>query len=158
MTDDDMTDETGMEAEPKSSQAWLARIKSAERAFDSYQSKCDRIDRLYAKLEHLSDIARDREFQLFWSNIQVMGPAVYARPPKPVVTPKFTDRRPLYRVSSEFLERCAGPATAPRAGLVLLVGQNRNGAVEADREHILDALQIGIGAVMQHERPVTPEA
>ena len=110
MTDDDMTDETGMEAEPKSSQAWLARIKSAERAFDSYQSKCDRIDRLYAKLEHLSDIARDREFQLFWSNIQVMGPAVYARPPKPVVTPKFTDRRPLYRVSSEFLERCASVA------------------------------------------------
>src|SRR5690606_41715488 len=53
----------------------------------------------------LRSAARDRDFALFWSNIQVLGPSIYARPPVPVVTPKFKDRRPLYRTSSEFLER-----------------------------------------------------
>ena len=107
--DEDLPDgeEDALEREPKSAAGWLSRIKSAERAFDTYQDKCDRIDQLFGTLERLSNSVRDREFQLFWSNMQVMGPATYARPPKPVVTPKFADRRPVYRVASEFLERCA---------------------------------------------------
>ena len=107
--DEDLPDgeEDALDREPKSAAGWLSRIKSAERAFDTYQDKCDRIDQLFGTLERLSNSVRDREFQLFWSNMQVMGPATYARPPKPVVTPKFADRRPVYRVASEFLERCA---------------------------------------------------
>lgn len=91
-------------ADPKSSQPWLDRLESAERVFDGWQTTADNIDKLYSDLGELGK-ARDREFALFWSNIQVMGPAIYARPPVPVVTPKFKDRRPLYRTSSEMLER-----------------------------------------------------
>lgn len=87
------------------SQYWLDLIENGEQVFSHWQDISDSIDKHYATSERLNGVGRDREFQLFWSNIQVMGPSVYARPPVPVVTPKFKDRRPLYRNASELLER-----------------------------------------------------
>jgi hypothetical protein len=53
-------------------------------------------------------MARDKEFQMFWANCEVMKPAIYAKPPIPVVVPKFAgDRRPVYQAASEVMERCA---------------------------------------------------
>jgi len=87
---------------------WLALIEEAERELQDWQDAADNLDKAYGNLAQLRSLSRDREFQLFWSNIQVMGPSIYARPPVPVVTPKFKDRRPLYRTASELLERaCA---------------------------------------------------
>lgn len=87
------------------SAVWLHMIDEAEKTFHAYQTKADGIDKMYADLERLASIDRSREFQLFWSTIQVINPSVYARPPIPVVVPRFKDRRPLYRTSSELLER-----------------------------------------------------
>lgn len=96
--------------EPKSSAPWMELVIQAERAFQDYQSKSDVIDKLYADMDYLGQTVRDREYQLFWANTQVMLPSIYARPPVPVVVPKFKDRRPVYRVASELLERCANVA------------------------------------------------
>src|SRR5690554_5442236 len=91
--------------ERESSAAWLNLIDDAEKQFRSYQDKADKIDKVYANLERQASNSRDREFALFWANCEVLKPSIYARPPVPVVVPKFKDRRPLYRVSSELLER-----------------------------------------------------
>jgi hypothetical protein len=104
-TDDLQDDQVDPSIEPKSARAWLAQIKAAEDAFDDYQNRADNIDRLYSDLIRLAANERDRQFQLFWANVQVLGPSIYARPPVPVVVPKFKDRRPLYRTASEILER-----------------------------------------------------
>lgn len=93
--------------EPKKAQEWLDLICDADRYFKDYLDSCDNIDKLYSDLEQYRSGNRDRDFALFWSNIQVMGPSIYARPPQPVVTPKFKDRRPVYRTASELLERVA---------------------------------------------------
>lgn len=90
---------------PEKSQDWLDLIADAEKCFRDYQDSCDNIDRLYSDLGQYRSGSRDRDFALFWSNIQIMGPSIYARPPQPVVTPKFKDRRPVYRTASELLER-----------------------------------------------------
>ena len=87
------------------SQHWQDLIDKDDKCLSNWQDTADSIDKQYAELQRLKGAGRDREFQLFWSNIQVMGPAIYARPPVPVVTPKFKDRRPLYRTASEMLER-----------------------------------------------------
>ena len=87
-------------------QPWLQRLTHAAKEMQDWQSSVDNIDKAYADLNTLRSQTRDREFALFWSNIQIIGPSIYARPPEPVVTPKFKDRRPLYRTASEFLERC----------------------------------------------------
>lgn len=91
----------------ESSKAWLNLIEDAEKALKDWQDKSDSIDKRFADLARLANTTRDREFQLFWANIQVLGPSVYSRPPVPVVVPRFRDRRPVPRTASELLERCA---------------------------------------------------
>jgi hypothetical protein len=89
----------------ESSKAWLNLIEDAEKSLKDWQDKSDNIDKRFADLSTLANITRDREFQLFWANIQVLGPSVYARPPAPVVVPRFRDRKPVTRTTSELLER-----------------------------------------------------
>lgn len=93
--------------EPKTgeSQRWLAMIEEAETALKDWQAKADSIDKLYANMADLAAIGRDRQFQMFWANVQVLGPSIYSRPPVPVVVPRFKDRKPVPRAASEMLER-----------------------------------------------------
>ena len=105
-TPENITDEQ-YEPVTGESRSWLMQLEESERIYKDYQDRSDGIERLYADLGRLSSSVRDREFQIFWSNIQVINPSIYARPPIPVVVPRFKDRRPLYRVASELLERSA---------------------------------------------------
>lgn len=95
-----------MASDKNSAKPWLDRLTHAQKELQDWQSAAENIDKQYSDMKRLRDANRDREFALFWSNIQIIGPSIYARPPEPVVTPKFKDRRPLYRTASEFLERC----------------------------------------------------
>jgi hypothetical protein len=47
----------------------------------------------------------DREYKMFWANLEVLRPAIYARPPVPVVVPRWKDQKELPRKASEVLER-----------------------------------------------------
>lgn len=107
MTDTDFEQpEFDPSIEPESSKAWLNLIDDAEKAFKRYQEICDSVDKKYADLERMaSSVGNDREFQLFWANIQVLGPSIYSRPPVPVVVPRFRNRKPIPRTASELLER-----------------------------------------------------
>lgn len=93
--------------EPKKAKAWLNLLRESEDAFEEYNDHCDKIDKRLANLARLSDMTRDREFQLFWANAEVLKPSVYAKTPVPVVVPKFMDRRPVYTAAAEVMERCA---------------------------------------------------
>lgn len=87
------------------SKPWLDMLRDAEKAFRLYQDKCDNIDKQFADLERQANPARDREFAMFWANMQVLGPSIYARPPIPVCVPRFNERKPVPTVASEMLER-----------------------------------------------------
>jgi hypothetical protein len=45
--------------------------------------RCDNIDKQYANLARLADMNRDKEFQMFWANCEVIKPSIYAKPPHP---------------------------------------------------------------------------
>ena len=92
--------------EPRKAGAWLNLIEESEKAFEDWHKHCDLIDTRFASLARLSNMARNKEFQLFWANCEVLKPAIYATPPVPVVVTKFQDRRPVYQAASELLERC----------------------------------------------------
>ncbi len=104
-TTPDAGEEYGTDKRPEASARWLELIEDAEKEAQFYREKCDSIDKLYADLEALSSQAGDREFQIFWANLEVLKPSVYSRPPVPVVQPRFRDRRELPRRTSEVLER-----------------------------------------------------
>jgi hypothetical protein len=93
--------------EPKKAKAWLNLLEESEDAFERWHDHCDNIDRKYASLARLHDKERDRQFQMFWANAEVIKPSIYAKAPVPVVVPKFKDRRPVYQAASEVMERCA---------------------------------------------------
>lgn len=84
---------------------WLDAIKEAEKYFYEYNEKCDKIDDLYANLKKLSNGNAERQMQIFWANLEVLKPSIYARPPVPVVAARFKDRKPMVRHAGEVLER-----------------------------------------------------
>lgn len=90
---------------PRIARPWLDAIADAQKYFQFWHEKSDRIDRLYADLKQLSETGGDREFQLFWANLEILKPAIYARPPVPVVAPRFRSMRELPRKAAELLER-----------------------------------------------------
>lgn len=93
------------ETAPRASKPYLTMIQEAERAFRSYQERCDNIDARYASLSKMADAVGDREFQIFWANLEVLKPTIYQRPPQPVVMPRHKDGGELARKASEMLER-----------------------------------------------------
>lgn len=112
--DDDQNDQAqdpvakaARDSEPKSSRNWLKLIDEAQTTYQTWQDKSDSVDKLFANLEQLASVGRDRQFQLFWANVSVLAPAMYSRPPVPVVIPRFKDRRALPRQASELLERAS---------------------------------------------------
>ena len=105
----------------KSSARVLSAIKEAERIMLSWQDCCDDVDKAYSRdgvldgYSSASDWA-DPDYDLFWSSMEILKPAVYAHPPQAVVTPKFRDRDPVKQVTSEMLER-AETASMDRGGI-----------------------------------------
>lgn len=103
--EEEYADTLEVEGDTKSSARVLSAIKKAERSFNDWQGLCDRIDGVYGKRENYSEDWVDPDYDLFWASMEIMKPAVYARPPQPVVSPQFKDRRPLPNVTAELLER-----------------------------------------------------
>ena len=88
---------------PRDAKPWHALLREAERRDDPYHQRCDRVDEAYASLKDRA--VGDRELQVFWANLEVLKPTIYSRPPVPVVSPRFRDRKPLPRRASELVER-----------------------------------------------------
>ena len=93
------------EATIRDARPWRECIGDARKYFQLWQEKCDSIDKLYADLRRLADISGDREFQMFWANLEVLRPSIYSRPPRPAVATRFMDMSPLPRAASAMLER-----------------------------------------------------
>lgn len=92
--------------EPKSSALLLEALGQSEKAFRDYSTVCERIDDLYSlKQDEIFVDGGDQNFQLFWASMEILKPAIYARPPVPVVAPRFKDRDPTISVATEMLER-----------------------------------------------------
>src|SRR4029434_9600834 len=96
--------------EPTKAKAWLNLLEESEDAFETWNDHCDLIDKQYANLERLARAGRDKEFQMFWANIEVLKPSIYAKPPEPVIVTKFKDRRPVPQAAAELLQRCSAVA------------------------------------------------
>lgn len=95
----------GTEATIRDARPWLECIGDAKKYFQLWLDKCDSIDKLYADLRRLADVSGDREFQMFWANLEVLRPSIYSRPPQPAVATRFKDMSPMPRNASAMLER-----------------------------------------------------
>jgi len=91
----------------------LAALRKAEDAFREWQATCETIDDIYnldgiGQPTDTSSVGwQDTALDMFWASFEILKPAVYARPPQPVVAPLFKDSKRLPNVTAELLERCA---------------------------------------------------
>ncbi len=77
---------------------------------------------------------------------------------RPVTAREHLDLAALGVLAEVLQDRRLGALEAAFAPAGSLFGEQRDGAVEADGEHVLDALEVGVEPVVQHERSVAPEA
>jgi hypothetical protein len=80
---------------------WIAELEQSERAQEKWLERARKITKRY----RAEQAVRSRRYALLYSNIQTIQPAIYARPPQPVVSRRFKDSDPVGRLASEVLER-----------------------------------------------------
>jgi hypothetical protein len=83
---------------------WYKTIMGYERSFKRWEARVDRIIKKY-KDDSRYDRNPNARFNILWSNVQTIQPAIFARLPRPDVSRRFRDNDPIGRVASMMLER-----------------------------------------------------
>lgn len=123
---------------------WLAELARYEKEFDAWENRCVRIIKRYRDERGDSDQAvtpRSTKYNVLWSNVQTLSPAIYLRAPKPVVERRFLDKDTLARIASMTLERACK--------IQIEVGKFHSAA----QRSVLDYLLCGRGVVWERYEP-----
>ena len=103
----DLDGDDDREANKPAGQAkkWLTAIERAQSApeYSEWSQRCGVIRKKYRN--EGSSRARVRKYQVLWSNMETMKPAVYSKPPHGVVTRRYRDKDPVGKQATELLER-----------------------------------------------------
>ncbi len=84
---------------------WCHEIKTAEKAQKKWVERGQKIEKIYADERDMTT-ARARRFNILYSNVETLRPAVYMQTPKAKAKRRYRDRDPVARLASMMLERC----------------------------------------------------
>lgn len=86
---------------------YTAEIELYDRETSKWIRRAKKIvGKIYKDQDNDGDTYRRVRYNIAWSNVQTLMPALYARDPKPEVERRFKDADELGRVASDVLERC----------------------------------------------------
>jgi F0F1-type ATP synthase membrane subunit b/b' len=94
-----------MEATATGVQKYLNVVSQYDNEFKKWEARAEKIVKRYRddnRSQHTNETAK---FNILWSNVQTLIPAVYAKLPKAVAERWFGDNDPVGRVASELIER-----------------------------------------------------
>jgi hypothetical protein len=86
-------------------QKWLNIISSYDNEFNKWEARANKIVKRYRDDNRNQNTNETAKFNILWSNVQTLVPAVYARVPKAEVARRFGDNDPVARVASQLIER-----------------------------------------------------
>ena len=86
-------------------QKWLNLIATYDGDFKKWEARTQKIIKRYRDDNRSSATSETAKFNILWSNVQTLIPAVYARLPKADVSRRFGDNDPVGRVASQLIER-----------------------------------------------------
>lgn len=89
---------------PGSAQKWANSLEFAKREFKDWENRGVKIVKRYRD-ERESMFTMEKKYNILWSNIRTLLPAVYAKKPKSQVERRFKDNDPVARCASQILER-----------------------------------------------------
>jgi hypothetical protein len=112
---------------------WIPIIKAYENDAEKWVKRSKKIIKRY-KDERDSGSEKAARFNVLWSNIETLKPALYAQTPKPEVERRFKDADPVGRVAADVLERC------------LSYSLNNYSFGSVMRQSVLDYMLVGRGS------------
>jgi hypothetical protein len=83
---------------------WHDQIETAIKVFDKWEKRGLKVVKRYRDERDAIEMPR-MKFNILWSNIQVLFPALYGRQAKPEVSRRYMDQDPVGRLASTMLER-----------------------------------------------------
>jgi len=83
---------------------WHDQIEAAQKVFEKWEKRGHKIVKRYRDERDAVEMPRVR-YNILWSNIQVLFPALYGRKAKPEVSRRYMDQDPVGRLASTMLER-----------------------------------------------------
>jgi len=83
---------------------WHDQIETAIKIFDKWEKRGLKVVKRYRDERDAIEMPR-MKFNILWSNIQVLTPALYGRQAKPEVSRRYMDQDPVGRLASTMLER-----------------------------------------------------
>ena len=83
---------------------WTGVISAYDREFKKWDARVDRLLKRYRD-ENRGNRDSSAKFNILWSNVNTLVPAVFAKLPKADVSRRFRDNDPVGRVASLILER-----------------------------------------------------
>jgi len=88
----------------KTYEDWYNTIAQYDKSFREWEARVPRIIKRYRDDSRTRNNPNAR-FNILWSNVQTIRPAIFARLPRPDVSRRFRDNDPVGRVASMMLER-----------------------------------------------------
>lgn len=93
---------------------WVPIINAYEKEVGEWEKRGKRIIKRY-KDERSAKDKNAARFNVLWSNIETLKPALFAKTPKADVQRRFKDKDPVGRVAADVLERCIDYCLAEHA-------------------------------------------
>ena len=84
---------------------WLNIISQYDNEFKKWEARAAKIVKRYRDDNRNSNTNETAKFNILWSNVQTLIPAVYAKLPKAVAQRRFGDNDPVGRVAGSLIER-----------------------------------------------------
>lgn len=103
--------ESPKEGQSKAVGDWFEEIRRAEkdRYYSKWVKRCEKIVKRYrderAAVDTVYSKKAKKSYNIFYSNVQTLAPAIYTRVPSPQVERRFKDSDPVGRAASTILER-----------------------------------------------------
>lgn len=126
-------------ASMKVQKRWVQEIKFYESKAEKWEEKSKKILRRY-KDDRSPREQKIPRFNILWSNVQTLLPALYSRKPKPDIERRFRDKDDLGRISSMVLER----------SISYFMNEEFDSAV---RQAVFDRLLAGRGTIWARYEP-----
>ena len=84
---------------------WNEQIRNVEKLEEAWHKRADEIIRRFRDDRKKADMDLTRRLNVLWSNYKILAPALYGKPPIPVIERRYLQKDPVGRTSSIILER-----------------------------------------------------
>jgi hypothetical protein len=83
---------------------WIEAIQIAGKRQEKWERRADKVVKRY-KDERPTETDNSKRFNILWSNVETLKPALFAKLPKPQVSRRYKDNDPVGRQAAMVLER-----------------------------------------------------